>query len=409
MRMCGAQPETSGIISSTTRFLDCRSENFALGAYEALASPGSTLSLLLTSLLTLLVAIIGYNLMLGRALSLRDGVLTMVKVGIVLALTTSWPAYQVLVYDVAIKGPAEVAAEVGRSSGLPGADGTLHQRLDFADAAFVELSVLGAGPVAVETQETGGRPVAPPASAEFNALAFGGARVIFLTASIGSLATISIVTGLMLALGPFFIAFLLFDNCRSLFEGWVRVLVGMMIGAVAVSFVLGLQLAILEPWLSDALARRIAGQSLPSLPAELITVTLLFAILLMVVLLASIRLSVAFRLARVINAARHYSGNVSSSRGDAGLPAAAAAAAEPPIRSRHAVIASQVAMQQQREMAAGHDGTARRVALAAAVENGRGLLPTASNESRGLGVSRPGSRRRAQERISASVGHRDAR
>ena len=68
-----------------------------------------------------------------------------------------------------------------------------------------------------------------------------------------------LVAGLLLALGPFFIAFLLFDGTRGLFEGWLRVLGGAALGALGTAIVLGVELALLEPWLADLLACRLAG------------------------------------------------------------------------------------------------------------------------------------------------------
>ena len=73
----------------------------------------------------------------ARRRALRDGVLALVKIGIVLALATSWAAYRTLVYDVALKGPAELAAQIGQPAGLPGAGGGLVHRLGYTDRAFV--------------------------------------------------------------------------------------------------------------------------------------------------------------------------------------------------------------------------------------------------------------------------------
>ena len=73
----------------------------------------------------------------------------------------------------------------------------------------------------------------------------------------------------LLALGPFFIAFLLFDGTRGLFEGWLRVLAGTFLGAVGSAVVLGVELALLEPWLGQLLALRAVGQSIPGVPVEL--------------------------------------------------------------------------------------------------------------------------------------------
>ncbi|WP_204350118.1 type IV secretion system protein, partial [Serratia marcescens] len=69
----------------------------------------------------------------------------------------------------------------------------------------------------------------------------GTARVTFLTATIAAYASVRLVAGLLLALGPLFIALLLFEGTRSLFEGWVRGLVAAILGAVAVTILLGVE------------------------------------------------------------------------------------------------------------------------------------------------------------------------
>ena len=46
-------------------------------------------------------------------------------------------------------------------------------------------------------------------------------------------------------------------------------LVGAALAAVGVSVALGLELALLEPWLSNVLARRMAGEALPAVATEL--------------------------------------------------------------------------------------------------------------------------------------------
>src|SRR5687768_2388347 len=95
-------------VSSLVRYIDCQAKVFELGSWGALATPGSSLTLLLTSLLTILIALIGYDLLLGGRLSVRAATLTMVKIGLVLALATSWPAYRTLVYNVVVDGPVHL-------------------------------------------------------------------------------------------------------------------------------------------------------------------------------------------------------------------------------------------------------------------------------------------------------------
>jgi type IV secretion system protein VirB6 len=290
---CPALPPGAGFVSSVTNYIDCQSRILGSGSWQALAAPGSTLAVVLTGFLTIFIAIIGYNLLLGHSMTVRSGTLAFVKIGAVFALATSWPAYRTLVYDLVTDGPSQLVAEIGPQAAIVGSDGTLLQRLDIADQALARLSILGPGnPVA----GTNGQ-VPPPLFGGFDAFALGGARILFLLTAIASLSVVRIITGLMLALGPFFIAFLMFENTRSLFEGWVRVLAGAALAAIGVSIALGLQLGLLEPWLSNVLARRTAGESLPTVSIELFVIACLFAVIVFAALIGSARVARAFRLA----------------------------------------------------------------------------------------------------------------
>jgi type IV secretion system protein VirB6 len=293
---CSAVGQGSGFVSSITGYVDCQAETLGSGAWAALNVPGSTLQVVLTGFLTIFIALIGYNLLLGRTMTVRDGTLAFVKIGAVFALATSWPAYRTVVYDLVTDGPGQLVSEIGPQAGVVGSDGTLLQRLDQTDHALAQLAILGPGVAPANTYEQ----VPPPPFGGFDAFALGGSRIVFLITSIGALTIVRIITGLMLALGPFFIAFLLFDGTRSLFEGWVRVLAGAALAAIGVSIALGLELALLEPWLSAALARRMTGEALPSLSVELFVIACLVAVLVMASLYACARTARAFRLPAIV-------------------------------------------------------------------------------------------------------------
>ena len=310
MMACQGLPSSS-FVAGVLDYVDCQAQTIGAGGYQALAAPGSSLSLLLAGLLTLFVAFFGYRLLFGETLTVRDGVLAMLKIGIVLALATGWPAYRTLIYDVALKAPAELAGEIGAPSALPGAGGGLVARLDNAERMLVALAALGessAGAAAAQPTPpyltpgpaTGFSPpsasAAGAADAGFADLAFGGARLLFLTGAIGALAIARLVAGLLLALGPFFIAFLLFDGTRGLFEGWLRVLGGAALGALGTVIVLGVELALLEPWLANLLAYRHAGYQTPGVAVQLFAVALVFAVTLAAMLYAVARVAYGFRL-----------------------------------------------------------------------------------------------------------------
>jgi type IV secretion system protein VirB6 len=417
---CTAFSPDAGFVGGVLNYVDCQAQAIGGGGYQALATPGSTLSLVLTGLLTLFVALFGYRLLFGHTPAVRDGVMALVKIGVVLALATSWTAYRTLVYDVALKGPAELAGDIGRPAGLPGAGGGLAWRLDNADRLLLALTALGEG----EALPTAARPAPPPyltpgpatgvtpptaqAGEEprtpgFAGTAFASARILFLAGAAGALAALRLIAGVLLALGPFFFAFLLFDGTRGLFEGWLRVLAGTALGALGTSVALGVELAFLEPRLAYLISLRTAGYAIPGAAVELMVVALIFALALVAMLVASARVAYGFRFPSSwrLAPAQSVAGPRTEETRFAFSRELSPAGAD---RSRATMVADAVAASQRRE--------AGRVVAAAAG------APTASDRSAprpAAGRDEPPppplplgqSFRRTRNRASASASRRD--
>jgi type IV secretion system protein VirB6 len=403
--VCAPAPEGAAFVRRMLDFVDCQAQAIGAGGYQALAAPGSTLSLVLTGFLTLFVALIGYRMLFGQSPTVRDGVLALVKIGVVLALATSWAAYRTLIYDVALRGPAEIVADIGRPAALPGAGGGLADRLAIADREFELLSAEGVGqPLAQPVPSQ--RRATPEMFPGFNTFALGGARVVYLLGALGALALVRLVAGLLLALGPFFIAFLLFDGTRGLFEGWIRVLAGAALGAAGIAIVLGVELALLEPWLADLLTRRYAGLPITGAPAELLVATMLFALILFGMLFAAARVAIGFRL---LTAWRGAPAQLAAAlRGErlqfAGVPRGARAIPAEG-RSRAATVVDAVAASQRREATARAPETAVTSTEAARRIRPQGPMHDAPEPAaRPLGQS---FRRRTTTRVSARAGRRD--
>ncbi|HMG47802.1 MAG TPA: type IV secretion system protein [Allosphingosinicella sp.] len=402
MIVCAPAPAGAAFVRRMLDFVDCQAQAIGAGGYQALAAPGSTLSLVLTGLLTLFVALIGYRMLFGQSPSVRDGVLALVKIGVVLALATSWTAYRTLIYDVALRGPAELAANVGRPAALPGAGGALVDHLAVADRAFEQLAAAQTLPLAAQPAPPPGT-VAPEMFPGFNNFALGGARATYLIGALGALALVRLVAGLLLALGPLFIAFLLFDGTRGLFEGWVRVLAGAALGALGTAIVLGVELALLEPWLADLLVRRYAGQPITGAPVELLVATLLFGFVLFGTLFASARVAFGFRMltwrapAQIVAALRGERPQLAAARREAHpIPAEG--------RSRAATVVDAVNASRRREAAAGESETV------AAGELSRRIRPAGRPHDVPVSVPAPLGqtfRRRTTSRVSARAGRRD--
>lgn len=394
---CAAQPQGYGFLSSMTHFVDCQALALGSGGWQALSMPGSSLSLVLTGLSTIFIAVIGYQLLLGERFTIRWATLAAVKLGAVFLLATSWPAYRTLVYDVVTDGPSQIVGDLGRPSGLPGSDGTLMQRLDRTDAALNELAILGTGiPASAQPPQ-----VAPPPFAGFSAFALGGSRIIFLIAALGSLLAIRGITGLMLALGPFFAAFLMFDNTRSFFEGWVRVLAGAALAAIGTAVALGLELSLLEPWLAAVLAKRVAGEAMASLPVDLFVLTSVFAMLVLAMLVAAARVAWAFRLAPLIPAAAEAQRPVFGAAGETRVPTTASRDAGE--RSRAAATADLLVSIDRRAARGRALAGANRIATVNNSPTGRASI-TEMQHSAPVGRA---FARRSRTRIAASADRRD--
>lgn len=398
---CDSIPSAESFAPSTIHFLDCQAQLLGAEGYKALAAPGSTASILLTGMVTLLIAFFGYRMLLGHTLTVREGVLTFVKIGLVLVLATSWPAYQTLVYNIILQAPAELASAIGSPTNLPGSGGGLVGRIDAVDQALKVLAIEGVGPVPLGPD---GRPlmpsVPPPPFLGFDSFALGFARVIYLVSTIASFAFVRIAAALLLALAPLFAAFLLFDGTRGLFEGWLKALLGTALGSLAIAVTLGVELAFVEPWLAMLLARRAGDLDIIGVPAQLLAATTVFAIALTAVMWLTARIAASLRIPAWAQALPgSWSHDVP--RADMARPTAVA---HPPIesRSRAAAIADAVAMNQRRETVALESaGGSRAVHIARS---------TARQDSRDLPERAPilgSASRRTRQRISIRARARD--
>lgn len=412
--MTGSCPAiTDGaFLESALGFVDCQAQSIGAQGYQALAAPGSPVSLALTAMLTIFVAFFGYRMLFGQVPGVRDGVLAVVKIGIVLALATSWAAYRTVIYDVTFHAPAELAAGVGGAAAVPGTNGRMAERLGRVDDAFLELGRLGSGPGQFGTvnrfQSVNGQNVliAVPAGESpniFSSFALGTARLVFLIATVAGFASVRLVAGLLLALGPLFVAFLLFEGTRGLFEGWIRGLAAAALGALTVSILIGVELALLEPWLTSLIALRQAEMPIGGAPTELLVVAFSFAFVLVAGLGMASRVALGFRLPANW---REAPARLFTTIGRDQLltrPAGIGGSAHVPSEqhSRAAAVSEAVATAQRREAAQAVGGGAPpRAAIAMP---GRDATPSAPTP---LGQ---GHRRRTQSRISASAGRRDSK
>lgn len=352
---CPSVTTGTRFLVETLSHLDCQAQAIGSFGFQALASPGSPASLALTGLLTLFIALFGIRMLFGGAVEPRDAVGAVLKIAIVLTLAVSWPAFRTLAYDTVLKGPAEIAAAITPST-LPDSRAGFAERLQNIDTGIATLTASGTGRQtgSLELEETSG---AFRAIALEDEGALGWARTFFLASVIGSLAILRIGGGLLLALAPLFAALLLFEMTRGLFAGWLRGLVLIALGSLAITVVLGVEIALLEPWLFDALNRRNLGYATPAAPTELLALTFAFAIAIggILFLLAKVAFQNAWASAATIRMPELVQAvSADASRGRAG------GGAEIPVHSRALAISESVSSVMRREGLALEEGSGRR-------------------------------------------------
>lgn len=408
-------------LSSVLGHIDCQAQTLGASGYQAMAAGGSASSLILGGVLTIFIAIFGYRLILGDTPDWRSGILTVVKLGVVLVLATSWPAFRTLAYDVALKGPAELAGAIGGASGLPGAGGGLIARLQAVDDEIAELTVIGTGrppntdlvagpttqPMTPEQQAQERRRLQDLASharwdPAHDLSLLGSARTVFLSGTIAAFASVRLIAGLLLALGPLFAIFLMFSGTRGLFEGWVRGLAGAALGALGTAIVLGVELALIEPWLAAVMQLRHQEIATPAVPVELLALSLIFAVTLIAVLVAVARVAQGFRFPDGWTQIRD---RIAGGLAPATPLLAGPNMAEPLIddrRSRAIAIADAVAATQRRESHGAQPAPASLGRAAISPTNTREIAVAAAVP---LGQS---FRRRTRGRVSAGATRRDS-
>lgn len=303
MANCAAINPAAGSAETMISTVDCYMQSKVQAGYANLLGPGSIFSYALTIALTLYVALVGYRLIFGRStLSMGEMMPRMVMIGAVLALTSNWATYQVLVYDVLTDGPQEIVSAINPTAGKAG---SITERVDMLSGRMVDLAdawtefdarpeqAMPAGiiaePETLPAAATGITAfVAPEDSLGPNMLLLSA--LLLVLASAGVLVVAKIILGLLLMLGPIFAVLGLFAATRGLTLGWGRAAVLMALVPVMAMMTSAGAVALLEPLLTEMYVA--AGQGIFSLRS---------ALAIMVVVMVMVAVSVQlFRIGRTI-------------------------------------------------------------------------------------------------------------
>jgi type IV secretion system protein VirB6 len=272
MSICPTIDANAGGAQTLDASVDCFVRSTVQDGYAAFLGQGSMFSQALTIALTLYVAIIGYQLILGRSsLSMSNFVPKALVIGGVLALSTNWAAYQVLVFDLLTDGPQEIATIMGSQGGdaqsiTKRVDGVS----DIASKIAEDWSASGAqqNPGAIPpapVQPTAGAIPAPTAVLPQLGTDSPGPNILLLSAllltlaSVGVLAVAKILLGLLLALGPIFVALGLFASTRGLTYGWLRASVMMALVPLFSLMACAGALQIIEPLINSMAGQAASG------------------------------------------------------------------------------------------------------------------------------------------------------
>jgi len=244
MAFCPAPPD-KGMVGGVIETVDCHIRVLVHDSYRELVGPNTWFATAFTGLLTIYIALLGYQLLFGRGgLRVTELPIVGLKIGLILAFLTSWAAYQTLIFDLLFDGPAQIMKAMMTPLAAQGS-GFNGDVMAGVQSAFEDLS----GSAGVY-----GSMASPSAN-----LLQGGpmlasgilwlASISLLLVTLGLIIAAKIVLAFLLAVGPIFIGMLLFEQTRGIFEGWARATISFAIAPLAVNVFGAVMLMILAPFL----------------------------------------------------------------------------------------------------------------------------------------------------------------
>jgi len=245
MSQC-ATAASQGLVHGLLDSVDCNIRVLVHDSYRDLLGPGTVFAAALTGMLTIYVALIGYQMLLGRGgLALSRLPLIGLKLGLIMALLTSWAAYQGVVFNLLFEGPRDLIAAMTTPlrHAYPHFDADLYSGVENVYAALAHAGAVYGGQASEHANILQGGPMLGA-----GLLWLCGAGVLLST--IGLILACKIVLGFLLAVGPVFVGFLLFDSTRGLFDGWLRVTLGVALAPLAANVFGVVMLLMLQPFVA---------------------------------------------------------------------------------------------------------------------------------------------------------------
>lgn len=268
-----------GVVNALLETTDCHIRMLVHDSYRDLVGPGTVFATAFTALLTIYIALFGYQLLLGRGgLRVTELPVAAVKVGLILAFVTSWAAYQAVIFGLLFDGPRDIIKTLlgAMARGGSGFNGDVYTGLESAYAQLSDAAGVYGGMASPAANILQGGPMLG------SGLLWLGA-IGMLLSTIGVILAAKIVLGFLLAIGPIFVGFFLFEATRGLFDGWLRATIGFALLPLAATVFGAGMLSMLQPFL-DIITRNAARTEFDMGP--IVTVGLIVAVFALVMFMA---------------------------------------------------------------------------------------------------------------------------
>jgi len=302
---CALPDDDIGVALRLSSYLQCQAQALGENGFQALAG-GPMVAGMLSGLVTIFIALIGYRFILGHAPDLRDGIGWAIRLGMVLTLATGWPAFQTLIYRVAVDAPQELAAVLLPATSLPkdDLDTRIQQAYDTIRLGSTATITSPAQPTPdqaidqLQTQTPGiSLPPRTPSYGPLGQTALPQTASWFVVSTLGVMGALRLAAGFLLAIGPLAIMALLFDATLGLFVGWIRGLAGAALALLGATIVTALDLLLVEGELAHLQSVE-RGVSVID-PQGLTTIVLTFTLVMLAAIWGATKTAGGFRLSFV--------------------------------------------------------------------------------------------------------------